>query len=819
MKKLLTLITLLLCATISFAQSNTIAVPAPKAVNLGEEAKWIPLFIQGVITTNFQQYSGMKVVDRQNADMVKAEQKLSENAAYDENNAIELGKLTSAKLIITGSITGKSSSYALMFSITDAETGETKASATVPNCLFSALENGDAANQISYDLMKGYGIKLDATAQSNLTKKATVMSGEVAAQASVAKGIVAEQSGSNIEALTYYIQAKKNDKKLGEATSRMASMTSVVTTGNFGANAKNLMKLRNDWDKLLRETAELIASNPPQFELKYFSDIEAQELTEKDYENGTMSFAVSSPYLKQVVDNENGRIATELLTTLKAIPQSKNWGDKINGFPWSYADDIGNNNWLQKSVNNTTDTFSFKVSLLDAKKKEIAKKAVNYTVEYEKLYEGLKIESDNRATYKRYGDSESELFIFQTVPVNDADTDKLYITITNSADKNISIRPVEKDVLPIRKAIECIKSGKHNGTVKIGGAMQLSTLAELEDDRQFASWQNKKTIIPSLDVLDLTDFCGIYKINYDYSRISSYTYMMSIHTLILPSCCREIEKSLYSEQLVIPTSITYIRFEELYSLVERKKKQVLGICYCGSKKQWDSIVSHMEERDNHRWSSINGVLARLEIFYDCDPIKVAAKVAAERKAAEEKKAAEQEAKKHHRQKLQSYYDSGVVPAEDAADLLQAINFYSDKNPGKIKKIKIIGDVSNEMGKINNALSSQLKEIESQKEIKARNHPAFKIAFFREEKLNLALDLSETEGLTILEQGQFKNLYFLAEVILPTSIVEIKKNAFHNCGFMTINYTGTKKQWKKIKIDKEGNEILLKTKINYEYKAK
>ena len=29
----------------------------------------------------------------------------------------------------------------------------------------------------------------------------------------------------------------------------------------------------------------------------------------------------------------------------------------------------------------------------------------------------------------------------------------------------------------------------------------------------------------------------------------------------------------------------------------------------------------------------------------------------------------------------------------------------------------------------------------------------------------------------------------------------------------------KKQWKKIKIDKEGNEILLKTKINYEYKAK
>ncbi|MFC2603419.1 MAG: CsgG/HfaB family protein, partial [Treponema sp.] len=118
MKKFFLICTLVLGAMLS-AENNTIAVPAPKSVNLGAENGWIPLFIQGVITSNLQQYSGMKVIDRQNADMVKAEQKLSERAEFDEKNTIELGKMTSARFIVTGSITGKSAGCALLFSITD----------------------------------------------------------------------------------------------------------------------------------------------------------------------------------------------------------------------------------------------------------------------------------------------------------------------------------------------------------------------------------------------------------------------------------------------------------------------------------------------------------------------------------------------------------------------------------------------------------------------------------------------------------------------------------------------------------------------------
>ena len=451
------------------AADNAIAVTAPKAVNIGTDGEWIPLFVQGVITANLAQYSGLTVIDRQNADMVRAEQKLGESAIYSDADALELGNLTHARYIVTGSITGKGASYALLFSITDAQTGETKASASVPNCLPSALENGEAANQISYDLMKGYGITLSAEAVSALTKGASVMTAQTSAQASVAKGIVAERSGSNIEALTYYIQAKKNDGKLKEATSRMSTMSTVVTSGNFGANAKNLMKLRNDWDKLLREAAELIAANPPEFELRYFTDVEALELTEKNYENGTMSFVVGMPYLWQVdTGEENEKLAAELLEALGKIPESKNWGAKINGFPWSYGKEIaenGGNKWLYLAAEGYAGARYFDVSLLDAQKKKIATKRVGLLVKFSKRFHTFPVTNDIECIEKTsYHITMYETKLtFSDVPVGNADTDTIYVDVEQKLGTSVSIVPSK--CISEKEAIKAMSSG---GSLRIG---------------------------------------------------------------------------------------------------------------------------------------------------------------------------------------------------------------------------------------------------------------------------------------------------------------------------------------------------------------
>lgn len=420
---------------------NNIAVPVPKTLNFAEGTDWIPVFIQGIITSNFQQYSGMNVIDRQNTDMVKAEQKLSENVEYSESDVVEFGKLINARLIIAGTIIEKSGSYALSFSITDIQTGETKSSAYIPTCLYSFLESGAAANQISYELMKNFGISLSTDVEKKLTNSAE--NEEMIAQSSLAKGIVAENKGTNIEALTYYIKASKSDQKLREATSRMQNMTTVVSSGNFGANAKNLIKLRKEWDNLLREAAELIASNPPEFAFYYNTDIHVKEMTEEDYENETMSFYVTSPALIPT-DYTNRKIANDLLRSLRFIDESENWGEKLNGFPVTYFKEIKGDSWVNKLDSKKPDEYIFTMNLLDANKKTIATHKVTFHVSYKTDQDWYKTRYyvSYEGVPQRIGD---EFYVnFNSVSVENADTDTLYITVDNNNSQEICIQPFKE---------------------------------------------------------------------------------------------------------------------------------------------------------------------------------------------------------------------------------------------------------------------------------------------------------------------------------------------------------------------------------------
>ena len=526
----------------AFAQGkNAIAVREPKGVNLGDGADWIPLFIQGVITTNFQQYSGMTVIDRQNVDMVKAEQKLSESAEFDEKNTIEIGKMTSARLIVTGNIVAKSGTYALTFNITDVESVETKASASIPNCSRSALEDGTAANQISYDLMTGYGIALSNSAKKNLTQKSKAIAAETSAQVSVAKGIAAEKGGSNIEALTYYIQARKSDNKLAEATSRMAGMSTVVAGGNFGANAKNLIKLRKDWEQLLLEAAGLIAVNPPEFELRYFTDVEPIELTEKDYKKGRMSFSLGAPYLKQTSGAENGKIAADLRAALERIPESKNWGDKMNGFPWTYANDIKGDHWLKWAKAGKRKKFPCTVALLDANKKNIAKKSYKLCVYYDKKYTGFNILNNYNPGYPWY-DSLSSL-TFSGVPVSNADTDKIYVSVENTGSKKISVLP--SDALSMDTAIKVLQSGSHNGTVKVGGFVGDGFRHPKNNPGDYRPWTDIGYAIYSCRepvALDLSELVGVTEIPF-----KAFYRCTSLTSITLPDCVTKCSRYAFGE--------------------------------------------------------------------------------------------------------------------------------------------------------------------------------------------------------------------------------------------------------------------------------
>ena len=77
-----------------------------------------------------------------------------------------------------------------------------------------------------------------------------------------------------------------------------------------------------------------------------------------------------------------------------------------------------------------------------------------------------------------------------------------------------------------------------------------------------------------------------------------------------------------------------------------------------------------------------------------------------------------------------------------------------------------------------------------------------------------------EGITVIEVSTFSYCSSLERVVIPESVTEIQYYAFSDCSKLTeVYYRGTKKQWKKIKIDKagKGNKYLLKAKIHYEWK--
>ena len=436
-KKLFLMGALVLCAFGRIvAADNAIAVPAPKTVNIDADSAWIPLFIQGIITSNFQQYSGLTVIDRQNTDMIKAEQQLGENAVYSEEDALQLGKLTHARFIVTGNITKKASSYALIFNITDAETGETKAAANVPNCLASALENGEAANKISYELMTGYGIKLSKDAIAALTKGAELMTSEVQAQASVAKGILAERSGSNIEALTYYVQAQKNNSKLPEAEKLMQNMTSVVLTGNFGARAKNLIQLRNDWDKLLTEAGKYTETIKPQFELRYFSDTLIDEI---NYNDNSITISVTAPYFRETNSSwlktkQAFEFAQKIQKAFNEAQGDEKWG--INSRSLLNLEGKGRNTFNQ---------YDFSVNLLNDKKQVIAATKVSY-----ETHKSSSLDCGIILTHT-HDKEESARLHFYNINVNDADSNIYYISVTpiDAAAEDVSILPVPKGGMPL----------------------------------------------------------------------------------------------------------------------------------------------------------------------------------------------------------------------------------------------------------------------------------------------------------------------------------------------------------------------------------
>ena len=157
-----------------------VQVLTQEVVNLNaSESAWLPLQIQDKLKSNLQSYLGMKtVVDSKAESTLKKLQAASEEVGRDENAAIELGKITTAKYGLFTKVRKTGENYVVSVDFTDLTTGEQLASCMSKE--YSKAEylygNTGAVDEITLALAEQLGIQLSELNKNYLTSGSTSFS-------------------------------------------------------------------------------------------------------------------------------------------------------------------------------------------------------------------------------------------------------------------------------------------------------------------------------------------------------------------------------------------------------------------------------------------------------------------------------------------------------------------------------------------------------------------------------------------------------------------------------------------------------------------
>ena len=280
-----------------------IAVLEPTGKGLSAAELHIPSMIQSSITGDFNRYSAMTIIDRQNLEKILGEQKQSLSGNYSDTDFISIGKLTNARYILAGSITKTASTFMLEFAVTNAESGERKASYPPKAVSPFALENMSAVKEATAELLRQLGVQLTNAGLQELNSTANVA--QVKAETALAKGIEAQKQGTTVEALSYFIQASNYNSGLAEAVSRMNILTADISSGNIGQDTRNDIAWRRQWVARLQETETFFANSikePQPFYIVYSTDIRQGKV---DYQKETTDLTTWIGFYPDFVWAEN----------------------------------------------------------------------------------------------------------------------------------------------------------------------------------------------------------------------------------------------------------------------------------------------------------------------------------------------------------------------------------------------------------------------------------------------------------------------------------------------------------------------------------
>ena len=300
----------------------SIEVDAPQlSGKLSDESTWVPEFVVNMVSDDIAKYSAITIVDIHNQERIIDAQARDYEGASNTADAVEIGNFAIAKNVLLVNITGKPSGYSVSFKINDKEKNISLAAFNEPNCSFTDLENGVVLKKAVADLLNQLGVVLTDYGKKSLLEVATGaanIAANIEAQKDIARGNVALQNGSSIEALSYFVKAKSSDNNLARATKAMSRAGTTMVTTDFASSARNKIKLRNDFIKLIGDTTDYLNKNFP------YTVIYDPNLTEgkMNYEKNTfdMNFKYSV-----LLNTDAIELSQNIRDTYNTMPDHENW--------------------------------------------------------------------------------------------------------------------------------------------------------------------------------------------------------------------------------------------------------------------------------------------------------------------------------------------------------------------------------------------------------------------------------------------------------------------------------------------------------------
>ena len=254
-------------------KSTRLGILELQKTGLDQSQEYLPSLIQGVLVSTMSKYSAITVIDRVALDKVIEE---TLNPMYQDSwDIVRIGHVAHASAMMTGRITKTSTGYTLQINVTDTSpNGQTIASYS-SNVSITQLESHSAILQAAKDILEQMGVQLTQRAIRELDS--AISENQRNAQIAIAQGISAQRQGTEVKALSYFLQAMTYDASLIEAVNRSTILSRDIASGNIGEAARNLIQWRKDWEQRLRETENVIndffAEGAIQYNIRYIAGV------------------------------------------------------------------------------------------------------------------------------------------------------------------------------------------------------------------------------------------------------------------------------------------------------------------------------------------------------------------------------------------------------------------------------------------------------------------------------------------------------------------------------------------------------------------